>query len=215
MKNKPGAYSKVFLYTYIVAFAVILLVVFLLNQSPTPNKESSSYVNFSLIIIIDSALIAVSPTLLFMSFFKKVLWYRKPFKFIFTTPYIDGRWQGIITSSYDKHEKESKVYVEFHQSLDNVILWYFCPTATAHSIASHISIDEAGGPTRLLFIYEYIPSEINATWRVRHIGAIEMFVYADSKRIKGSYFNHRRENSHYGKIELSFLSRDKTNAYEL
>ena len=192
----------------IFTFLVNCFVHFLRNQN-------ALFIDFSVKSILESALFAVSPALIAIGIFNKYLWHWKPFKKIFAVdvPFIEGRWEGYILSTYTQHKKKHKIAIEFSQTLTGVHVWYYDQNAITHSLIANIVLDAEGGPPRVLCIYDNNPIINSDTGLKRHIGVMEMFVLSDDNKIKGTYFNNPIQKNTYGEICINWVSRKRKKTF--
>lgn len=212
MKNNFRKYIKIYLYIYVFAIILTFIIknIFIVNGQGVTLQS-----NLTANIIIDSCFFAVGPTIIGINVFNKYIWkfgfIRK--LFAIELPYIEGRWEGTLLSTYTQHKKKHKIVIEFHQTLTRTSVWYYDENAVTHSMIADTVLDEEGGPAKILCIYDNNPI-INRDKLVRHIGVMELFVLADENRIKGTYFNNPIQRNTYGEIDLKLVSRKRKKVFK-
>ena len=93
-------------------------------------------------------------------------------------------------------------------------VWYYDENAITHSVVSDTVLDEAGGPARILCIYDNNPIVNNDKGIRRHIGVMELFVLADENSIRGTYFNNPVQKKTYGEINITLVSRNRLKVFK-
>lgn len=216
MKSQFKAYVKIYFYIYIAVLVLTFLVTCVINYLQSSQPNTAILIDFSVKNIIDSALFAVSPALVVMGIFNKYLWHFKIIKGLLSidVPFIEGRWEGYILSTYTQHKKKHTIAIEFSQSLTGLHVWYYDGNAITHSMISDIILDADGGPPRVLCIYDNNPIVNRDTGLTRHIGVMEMFVLANEDKIEGTYFNNPVQKNTYGEIHISFVSRKRKKSFQ-
>jgi len=152
---------------------------------------------------------ALGVSFLFILAVKKYLWKLRWFRAIFgiQIPYIHGRWEGHIRSSYTKHKEYHPVVVEFSQDLDRINVWYYDENAITYSLLADFSLEPEGGPPRLFCVYRNQPLKTDQKRRQLHDGVMQLLVDPSGTKIAGIYYNNPHQRTTYGEIELKFVGR--------
>ena len=208
MKTQIKKYIKIYLYIYIITVIIVFIVksIFALSISGFLLRD-----NITAKKIIDACFWAVGPAIIGINIFNKYIWKIPIIRKIFSIdlPYIEGRWEGTLFSTYTQHKKKHKIVIEFSQTLTRTGVWYYDENAITHSVIADTVLDEEGGPARVLCIYDNNPIINRDTELRRHIGVMELFVLADENSIKGTYFNNPVQRNTYGEIDIKFVSRKR------
>lgn len=208
MRKPIKNYLKIYLYIYVFTSIIVFFIknIFCFSQDGISLQDSITAKN-----IIDACFFAVGPAILGINIFNRYIW-----KFVFVRkifsidiPYISGRWEGTLLSTYTQHNKKHKIVIEISQTLTHTTVWYYDENAITHSIIADIVLDEEGGPTKVLCIYDNNPIVNRHIGLRRHIGVMELFVLSEENRIKGTYFNNPVQKNTYGEIDVSFVSRKR------
>lgn len=213
MKTPIKKYIKIYLYIYIITVIIVFVVknIFALSISGFLLRD-----NITAKKIIDACFWAVGPAIVGINIFNKYIWKIPIIRKIFSIdlPYIEGRWEGTLFSTYTQHKKEHKIVIEFSQTLTRTSVWYYDENAITHSVIADTVLDEEGGPARVLCIYDNNPIINRDTELRRHIGVMELFVLADENSIKGTYFNNPVQRNTYGEIDIKFISRKRLKIFK-
>lgn len=159
---------------------------------------------------------AFGPTFAVIWFINKKAWRWKWFRSItgLRVPYIHGRWEGFIKSSYTQHAKKHTVVIEIWQEIDNVRLWYFDENAITTSLIAGFYIEHEAAPPRLMCIYYNEPIKTSQKSLQPHQGVMDLVIYANEQRIKGIYYNNPHQRKTYGEIYLELKSRVLKKGFE-
>lgn len=213
MNTQIKKYIKIYLYIYILTVVItfVLRNIFILNQ-----QGISLQSNITAKSIIDACFFAVGPAIVEINIFNKYIWKFSFIRKIFSInlPYIEGRWEGTLLSTYTQHKKRHKIVIEFNQTLTRTSIWYYDENAITHSIVADTVLDEDGGPAKVLCIYDNNPIINRDTGLHRHIGVMELFVLADENKIQGTYFNNPVQKNTYGEIDVKFVSRKRLKVFK-
>ncbi len=163
-----------------------------------------------------SAVSALGVSTLLVIFLNKYLWriglLRKLLRI--KIPYVRGRWEGYVLSSYSKHQTKHPVAVEFEQDLNRVDLWYYDENAVTNSLVADFANDSNGGPVRLYCVYRNQPIRTDQKRLKTHHGAMELTIEPSGRRIVGVYYNNSHQRGTYGDISLTFISRKLIGAFK-
>ena len=210
MNTQSKTYFKVYVYIYILTSCAVFLEKSVLIIDIAKSEVSISN-TITAVELVDALLFAVGPSIVLIKVFNKYVWKCFIVKKILgiDIPYIEGRWEGWIKSTYSNYQQKHEVVIEFTQTLTKISVWYYDKNAVMHSLVSTSILDELGGTPRLLFIYDNNPIISNNSGLHRHIGVMELYIMGNEDVIKGTYFNNPTQIKTYGEIELNFISRKK------
>lgn len=213
MKNDSRKHIKIYLYIYIFTIILTFIIknIFIINGQGVSLQSNLTANN-----IIDSCFFAVGPTIIGINVFNKYIWKFGLIRKLFAIelPYIEGRWEGTLLSTYTQHKKKHKIVIEFNQTLTRTSVWYYDENAVTHSVIADTVLDEEGGPAKVLCIYDNNPIINRDKNLLRHIGVMELFVLADENRIKGTYFNNPIQRNTYGEIDIKLISRKRKKVFK-
>jgi hypothetical protein len=187
-----GAYSAIYL--------VCLFAVMWLSSGANPALDVSR--------VATSAMTAVGPAFLIVAVFKRYLWHHAPLKRLLDlrVPHIAGRWEGYLLSSLDQHTERVPVVLEFWQTVDRVVVWYYDTRAVTTSVVADFVFEAEGGPINLVCVYRNVP--ISSRGRlVEHVGVMQLVVDPSCRQIDGTYFNNPHERRSYGELHLEYKGR--------
>jgi hypothetical protein len=131
------------------------------------------------------------------------------FKWLINIPDLNGRYQGILISSFENSDGtkvKKKCTMEIKQNASSIhIHSYFGDldssenTSSSYSVSEHLS-EDTDGIFKLYYIFtnetEMLQTQLN-----NHIGTSKFRYYKDIKTLKGDYYNQRKNN---GTIEVVF-----------
>ena len=213
MNTQIKKYIKIYLYIYVLAAVITFMLrsIFILNRQGISLQNDITAKS-----IIDACFFAVGPAIVCINIFNKYIWKLSFVRKIFSInlPYIEGRWEGTLLSTYTQHKKRHKIVIEFNQTLTRTSVWYYDENAITHSIVADTVLDEDGGPAKVLCIYDNNPIINRDTGLRRHIGVMELFVLADENKIRGTYFNNPVQKNTYGEIDVKFVSRKRLKVFK-
>ena len=213
MKSPIKKYIKIYLYIYVLTVIIVFVIknIFVLGNQGITIKSGIRATN-----IIDACFFAVGPAIVGINIFNKYIWKLSLIRKLFSIdlPYIEGRWEGTLLSTYTQHKKKHKIVIEFSQTLTRTAVWYYDENAITHSVIADTVLDEEGGPPKVLCIYDNNPIINRDAGLRRHIGVMELFVLADENKIKGTYFNNPVQKNTYGEINIKFVSRERLKIFK-
>lgn len=124
-------------------------------------------------------------------------------------PYIEGRWEGHIKSSYSDYDQEHEIALEIFQTLDNVVVHYYDDNAHSYSLMAGFASEHEGGPVKLYAIYRNVPHRSDYEGLNMHNGAMELTIRPQVREISGVYYNNPRERDTYGQILVQYSGSEK------
>jgi len=190
-------------YFYFVLYLLFVSVIFYLQNRP--NLE------FRFIPIAKAASSGLGITFLSTILTNEFIWRFKFFRTILgiKIPFIQGRWEGFIRSSYSNHKKKHKIILEITQTLKKTNVWYYDENAFSYSLIADFAVESEGGPTRLYLIYRNLPTKTRSKNLQSHNGVMELSIISDDKEITGIYYNNSYQRETYGEIVLKFKQRKR------
>lgn len=124
-------------------------------------------------------------------------------------PYIEGRWEGHIKSSFSDYDEEHKIAIEIFQTLDSVVIHYYDENAHSYSLMAGFASEHEGGPVKLYAIYQNVPHRADYKGLNMHNGAMELKIRPQIKEISGVYYNNPRERETHGQLLVEFVGSEK------
>ncbi|MFR6064845.1 MAG: hypothetical protein ACLUH5_02220 [Eubacterium sp.] len=206
-------YIRIYIYIYILTTIVVFIAknIFVLNMQGVLLYDGITAEN-----IVDACFFSVGPAIIGIKIFNKYIWKLSFVKKLFSikVPYIGGRWEGTLLSTYTQHKKDHEIVIEFEQTLNKINMWYYDENAITHSVISDAIIDDDGGPVKILCIYDNNPIVNSDSGLQRHIGVMELFILSNENKIKGTYFNNPVQKNTYGEIDVKFVSRKRLKIFK-
>jgi hypothetical protein len=119
-------------------------------------------------------------------------------------PYIAGRYEGHVESSYDG--KNYPVVVEIQQTLTNVTVCLYTERSSSYSFMATIG-KNGNGNAVLTYAYKNTPRTVSTDEDMRaHDGLVSLEIFPAEHRLNGYYFNDPRERGRHGKLICTFVS---------
>lgn len=152
-----------------------------------------------------STLGLISLTLVFIN---KVGWKWTVFKWLVDVPNLNGRYEGVLISSYNSERKDC--VLEIKQTASHVhIFAYFGDLSLNDKTSKSVSVSEEivqekNGLYKLFYIF----SNESDTLQVQlnnHEGTSKLYYYPDVRRLEGDYYNQRRNT---GTLDVSFRQKE-------
>ena len=200
--------------TIIYILCVIIVYLFIAGipvtqTAPGVASHSTGILGIDLKLFIRSIFSAFGPAFFIIILINKYIWRNGWFRKIagIQIPYIHGRWEGYIKSTYTKHKEKHAVVVEFWQTLQKIRVWYYDENAITHSLIADFMLATEGGPMSVLCIYRNKPIRTHQKTLQQHHGVMELFVDDEAQEIHGIYYNNPHERSTHGEIYLKFVGR--------
>lgn len=112
MKTPIKKYIKIYLYIYVLT---VILVFVIKNIFIISKREISIQSGITAKNIIDACFFAVGPAIVGINVFNKYIWKLSIVRKMFSIelPYIEGRWEGTLLSTYTQYKKKHKIVIEF------------------------------------------------------------------------------------------------------
>jgi hypothetical protein len=175
---------------------------------------SSSKLDFK--ILGEAALSAIGPAFLIVLIVDRYLWRFGPVRRALgiTVPYIAGRWEGQIMSSFTDHAHSHPVVLEFWQTLSELAVWYYDDNAVTNSLIAAFVRDNQGGPARVYCVYRNQPIRTTSPSLQTHNGVMELIVEPAGRSIVGTYYNNPHQRATYGEISVTLVQRKRLGCFE-
>lgn len=147
------------------------------------------------------------PTTLFIilgiiTLYTEYLWKLPLFNLIHSVPNINGRYKGIIESSYNKDQKYH-CYLEVSQTLTKINISLFTERSSSHSRTCSIVINNHNN-WEIIYSYLNRPTTVNVDADMKtHSGLCCLEIF--NKNLKGTYFNNPRDRASFGSMEFEFI----------
>lgn len=199
-----------------VVYLICVVIVYLFyagipatQTAPGITPQSAKIPAIDLKLLMRAIFSAFGPAFFIIILINKYVWRNKLFRKIagIQIPYIHGRWEGYIKSTYKEHKEKHAVVVEFWQTLQKIRVWYYDENAITHSLIADFELATEGGPMSVLCIYRNKPIRTHQKTLQQHHGVMELFVDDEAHEIQGIYYNNPHERSTHGEIHLEFVGR--------
>ncbi|WP_290791737.1 hypothetical protein [Flavihumibacter sp. UBA7668] len=138
-----------------------------------------------------STLGLISLTLVFVN---KIGWKWGMFKWLVDVPNLNGRYEGILISSYNSEQKDCVLEIKQTASYIHIFAYFGNlgsndKTSKSVSVSEEI-VQEKNGLYKLFYIF----SNESDTLQIQlnnHEGTSKLYYYPDVKRLEGDYYNQR------------------------
>lgn len=204
--------KRLYIIGMVIYFVIAVTIYLLLGGIPDPVSKTDSQpllLGINLKLLGRSCLSAFGPAYLIIILINNYVWRYSWFRLLagIRTPYIHGRWEGFLKSTYTQHKKKHKIAVEFWQTLRKVHVWYYDENAITHSIIADFVLDTEGGPKRIFCIYQNQPIRTHQEALQHHNGVMDLYIDDEAKEIRGTYYNNPHQRVTHGEIYLTFAER--------
>ena len=164
--------------------------------------------------VIKSAFISIIITEISKSVFNRWLWRTGAVRSILSIkkPYVQGRWNGYIRSSYDNFHTKFPIIIEIHQTYISTHLTYYDERAISRGVVTAFIVEEGASP-KLYCIYRNEPIVATKKGLQMHYGTMILTVTNGGAKIKGVYFNYYLQRSTYGELFIELESRKLTHGF--
>ena len=198
MKDSFHTYScdtrdrySIHIYLIILSIAIAYLIQMICNNL---NKEIPWWIGLPGIFSIYGALYYC---------FKTILWRWKILRAVFfiKTPNVEGKYSGIINTSYDDFTSDKKVDIQILQSWDRILIKIETESSHSFSQSCSISIKDQAMPT---ISYLYINEPMAGSTKSMEIHYGMCMLYFDKAGLNGDFFTGRGRQT-YGTIKAEKL----------
>ena len=147
---------------------------------------------------------ALALVYVFYTLFEKYFWFRLNNWFgLIQTPNLSGQYTGVLKSSRDNFQSETKISVTIQQTLRNILLTLSTSTSRSKSEMAAIVKDEPDGPMLIFsFLNDY--KKISEPEMQYHRGMTNLIYSEEDAILSGTYFTSP-ERGHHGEIYLEKL----------
>jgi hypothetical protein len=129
------------------------------------------------------------------------------------TPFVRGRWEGYIKSSYDDFASQLPIVLEIEQSSRSIELNYYDANSIAKDLLSDFTAHEGSSP-RLICVYRNEPTELKYEKFQIHYGTLILTFDEKRTELNGVYFNYYQERPTYGEIHAVLKNRKLLHCFE-
>jgi len=113
------------------------------------------------------------------------------------TPNLNGRWDGYLTSSFDRHSKRYDVVLSIFQTWTQVAVFLSTPTSVSHSCVAVVQVSDPDG-VALVYQYQNEPLAGAAGTMHMHYGTA-MLRMSNRAVLTGTYYAGRDRRT-FGQI---------------
>lgn len=204
MRDEKGLYA-----TYGVLYLLIVVAFYVFDNDLATDFSASA--------LYHAASSGIGVAFVGLVIFTRYIWHIRFVRVLFRirTPYIQGRWEGYIKSSFSKHEVEHPVVVEVWQTLTSIVIWYYDGNAVTRSLLADFAFEAEGGPLRLYCVYHNRPIRTDQKKLTAHTGVMDLCVLPSEDKIIGIYYNNAHERPTYGEIVIRFAQRKRLGVFRL
>ena len=140
--------------------------------------------------------------------FDNYFWSKKFFKTIklIEMPDLNGRWKGVIVSSYHEHQRETPAVLEVYQTSSKIFISMYLEHSESNSLVAGF-VKKEDGRIELHYEYQNVP-KMNAIETMKiHFGTAQFKYYADTDSLEGSYYSSVRDRESFGSMKFARESR--------
>lgn len=152
---------------------------------------------------------AVVVILLLFWWYESFLWRIWPLNLLHDVPYIAGRYEGEVESSYKDAGGNSKfpIVLELHQSLLHTTVCLYTPRSSSFNQIAILGKNEHGN-NFLAYLYKNTPKTVSDDRDMRpHDGFACLEIFPKELRLDGSYYSDPRERGTFGRLSCTRKSR--------
>jgi hypothetical protein len=140
---------------------------------------------------------------LLFSWFDKSLWKKPIFKKmgIIVADDLNGKWQGIVKSSYDKFKKDIKAELIIQQTATRIKICGSFNESKSVSVHENFSRSEIDNKMALFYFFRNEPKYDAAETMAIHEGSAKL-IHDDENDILAGYYYSGRDRNNHGTIEV-------------
>lgn len=143
----------------------------------------------------------------------RLLWKHSPLSNLFRIPNINGRYEGLLVSSYDESQSY-KIVVEIQQTLTNVFVTLYTENSSSYSLAADVGVNEHKNWS-VFYIYQNRTATVNHNQDMKdHNGTCVLDIFKGGNTLKGNYYNNPRDRGRHGSIEIKRVSGSLKGCFE-
>ena len=137
--------------------------------------------------------------------YEKYLWRVSFISALHGVPYISGRYEGHVESSFDG--KKYSIALEVHQTLTSVTVCLYTERSSSYSVIANIG-KNGNANSFLAYVYKNTPRTVSNDLDMRaHDGFVCLEIFAAEQKLEGYYHNDPRERPTHGKLVCARVSR--------
>ncbi|MFA4995636.1 MAG: hypothetical protein WC536_00650 [Patescibacteria group bacterium] len=140
--------------------------------------------------------------LLFFWLFNVYLWKLPLIKKLVGIPNVNGRYEGFLTSSYDKEKTKYPTVIEIKQSLTSIKVNLYTQRSGSYNLIANICRNNNENH-ELVYVYQNRTSAPAPDDDMRdHTGTALLAILNRGSELNGNYFNNPRERGRHGNINV-------------
>lgn len=130
----------------------------------------------------------------------------------YTTPVIEGRWEGILTRNGEKRD----FVLEISQTFTMVSCKTYSKTSFSHSIYAELLFSEDNSAHQLTYLWTGKSSNTNdeSSSTNYFYGFTILDINMENKSLSGNYFTDRQPDQTRGELFLKFRQKQLKNSYD-
>ncbi len=133
------------------------------------------------------------------------LWKYPLFSRLFQIPNINGRYEGLLVSSYNESQTY-EIVVEIKQTLTNVFVALYTKNSSSYSIVADVGVNEHKNWS-IFYLYQNRTATVNHDQDMRdHNGTCVLGIFDGGNTLKGNYYSNPRDRGRHGSIEVTRVS---------
>lgn len=119
---------------------------------------------------------------------------------------LNGKWEGNIKSSYDKHQKSIKANLTIEQTATRIKICGTFDQSKSVSIHENFSRSEIDNKVALFYFFRNEPNYDAVETMAIHEGSVKLIHDVADDTLKGYYYSGRDRNNH-GTIEVKRIKK--------
>lgn len=140
--------------------------------------------------------------------FDKYLWKKPLFRTlgIVVADDLNGKWEGKVKSSYDKHQTEIKAVLTIEQTATRIKICGLFDKSKSVSVHENFSRSELDNKVALFYFFRNEPSYDAVETMAIHEGSAKLIHDESNDTLSGYYYSGRDRNNH-GTIEVKRIKK--------
>lgn len=145
---------------------------------------------------------------LLFNLFDKCLWNKPVFRRlgIVMADNLNGKWQGIINSSFDRFKKDIKAEIIIEQTATKIKICGIFDKSKSVSIHENFSRSEIDNKMALFYFFRNEPKYDAVETMAIHEGSAKLIYDEEKDALEGYYYSGRDRNNH-GRIEVKRIKK--------
>lgn len=191
---QPNNRKKIHLFIAVISIIIVYVIDRILNAQ-----------NFQLPWWIDAPGVFGLYGLIY-TWFNNNLWKSRVFEKlkVIKTPDLNGKWQGIIKTSYDKFSEEFKAEIDIFQKWEQISIDLKTDKSKSHSLIAALKIKK---DRKAVLTYEYLNEPFAGTPERLHMhyGSVKLELNIENNTLKGEYYTGRDRQT-YGTMSFKRIT---------